>query len=55
MDLMKKMLKINPAERITAEEMLNHPYLSEGMDSKEQKYVISPATTTTSKKDMNFR
>ena len=55
MDLMKKMLKINPADRITAEEMLSHPYLSEGVDLIDQKYVISPATTTTSKKDIDFR
>lgn len=32
MDLLRKMLKIDPKDRITAEEMLNHPFLSEGMD-----------------------
>ena len=32
MDLLQKMLKINPAERLTANEVLNHPFLSfEGM------------------------
>lgn len=35
--------------------MLNHPYLSEGMEIEEQKCAISPATTATSKKDINFR
>ncbi len=29
MDLLKKMLKINPEERITAEQALNHPYFKE--------------------------
>ena len=32
MDLLQKMLKVNPAERLTANEVLNHPFLSfEGM------------------------
>ena len=29
MDLLKKMLKINPEERITAEQAINHPYFKE--------------------------
>lgn len=29
MDLLKKMLKINPEERITAEQALNHPFFKE--------------------------
>lgn len=29
MDLLKKMLKVNPEERITAEEAMNHPYFKE--------------------------
>lgn len=29
MDLLRKMLKINPEERITAEQALNHPYFKE--------------------------
>jgi hypothetical protein len=31
------MLKTDPADRITAEEMLDHPFLSEGMEIEEQK------------------
>jgi serine/threonine protein kinase len=29
MDLLKKMLKTNPEERITAEQAINHPYFKE--------------------------
>jgi len=29
MDLLRKMLKINPEERITAEQALNHPYFKD--------------------------
>ena len=32
MDLLIRMLKVNPNDRITAEEILNHPYLFQGMD-----------------------
>ena len=33
MDLLKKMLKINPEERITAEQALSHPFFK---DSEEE-------------------
>ena len=33
LDLMDKMLKCNPAERITAKEALKHPYLKDVPDS----------------------
>jgi serine/threonine protein kinase len=29
MDLIKKMLKVNPDERITAEEAISHPYFKD--------------------------
>jgi len=29
MDLLRKMLKMNPEERITAEQALNHPYFKD--------------------------
>lgn len=53
MDLLRRMLKVNPKERITAEELLNHPFLSQGMDIESEKQVISPATTTGSNR-LNF-
>ena len=42
------MLTIDPKERITAEQMLHHPFLLESMDIEQEKQVISPATTATS-------
>lgn len=54
MDLLKRMLKIDPKERITAEEMLSHPFLYEPMDIESDKQVVSPATTSGSIKTMNF-
>ena len=53
MDLLRRMLKVNASERITAEEMLQHPFLSEGMEIENSK-VVSPATTMTSNKTLNF-
>ncbi len=35
MDLLKKMLKINPEERITAEQALSHPYFQEQAQPQE--------------------
>ena len=36
MDLLKKMLKINPEERITAEQALNHPFFKEETEDEEE-------------------
>jgi len=36
MDLLEKMLKINPAQRITASEMLQHPFLADMIEEENE-------------------
>ncbi|CAD8144985.1 unnamed protein product [Paramecium pentaurelia] len=40
-DLIQKLLTINPKERITASEALNHPYFSQKYETKKQKFQSS--------------
>lgn len=55
MDLLKRMLKVNPKDRITAEEMLNHPFLRlNEMEEEKEKNILSPATTVSETKEVNF-
>jgi hypothetical protein len=53
MDLLRRMLKIDAKERISAAEMLSHPFLM-GEPMEEEKYVLSPASTVESHKETNF-
>lgn len=46
------MLKQNPSERIKAAEILVHPYIAGSME--QEKYVLSPVSTLTSAKEINF-
>jgi serine/threonine protein kinase len=49
------MLKVNPKDRIKAAEILAHPYLSSSeMDIEGEKYTLSPASTVSSVKGINF-
>jgi serine/threonine protein kinase len=42
MDLLSKMLRIDPKERITAVEIINHPFLEGVME--DEKEGVSPKT-----------
>lgn len=49
------MLKVNPSERIKASEILSHPYLAGSeMDVECDKYALSPATTVSSVRGIDF-
>lgn len=50
-DLLKKMLHINPQERIKAAEILDHPFLVEYLER--EKEVISPSSTIENE-EINF-
>lgn len=54
MDLLRRMLKANPEDRIKANEILEHPFISGyTMDIEPEKYTLSPATTVSSQ-GINF-
>ena len=55
MDLLEKMLKVNPTERITTAEMLRHPFLASEMIMDEEK-PVTPVTRLTNmvKNKLNF-
>jgi hypothetical protein len=49
------MLKVDPKERIKASEILKHPYIAGyAAENSSEKEILSPATTTTSAKTINF-
>ena len=54
MDLLRRMLKVNPEDRIKASEILEHSFISGyAMDIEPDKYTLSPATTVSSQ-GINF-
>lgn len=55
LDLLRRMLKTNPQERIKASEILAHPYLAGSeMEIEGEKYTLSPASTVSSVRGINF-
>lgn len=53
-DLLRRMLKVNPEDRIKASEILEHSFISGyAMDIEPEKYTLSPATTVSSQ-GINF-
>ena len=45
LNFMKSLLKMDPKERITAEEAFNHPYF-DGIKEKDEEYTVSKATSS---------
>ena len=55
LNLLRRMLKADPKDRIKASDILTHPYLAgTEMDIENEKYTLSPASTVSSVRGINF-